>query len=85
MKLSTFLLLLNDRIFIPSLRLLQASDRLEARIPQWCCAPSRQYERMMSNHIFGADEHEKWLFSAAGVEPILRKALHRTSARHSGF
>jgi hypothetical protein len=35
MKLSTFLLLLNDRIFIASLQLLQASDRLEARIPQW--------------------------------------------------
>jgi hypothetical protein len=36
MKLSTFLLLLDNRLFIPSLRLLQVSDRFEARIPQWC-------------------------------------------------
>jgi hypothetical protein len=31
MKLSTFLLLLDNRLFIPRL-----SDRFEARIPQWC-------------------------------------------------
>jgi hypothetical protein len=72
MKLSTFLLLLDNRLFIPSLRLLQGSDRLEARIPQWCCAPSLHYEDMMWDHVFGADEHENWLFNAAGVQPVLR-------------
>jgi hypothetical protein len=74
MKLSTFLLLLDNRLFIPSLRLLQASDRFEARIPEWCCAPSLHYEDMMWNHVFGEDAHEKWLFNAAGAQPVLRKS-----------
>lgn len=28
----------------------------------------------MWNHVFGGDEHEKWLFNAAGVQPVLRKS-----------
>src|SRR5260370_27216202 len=34
MKLSAFLLLLDNRLFIPNLKLLQAQDRRESRIPQ---------------------------------------------------
>jgi|SRR5271165_236376 len=70
MKLSTFLLLLKNRLFIPSLRLLQETDRLEARIPQSCCAPSLHYEDMMWNRVFGEDEHQKWLFNASGVGQV---------------
>ena len=33
MKLSTFLLLLDNRLFIPSLRILQGDGSFEARIP----------------------------------------------------
>jgi hypothetical protein len=73
MKLSTFLLLLDNRLFIPSVRLLQATDRFEAKIPQWCCGQSHRYEDMMWNHVFGGDPHENWLFKAAGVQPVLRK------------
>jgi hypothetical protein len=52
-RLSAFLLLLDNRLFIPSLKLLQSKDRLEARIPQRCCEPSLHYEDMMWNHVFG--------------------------------
>jgi hypothetical protein len=34
MKLSTLLLLLADRVFLPSLRCLQSDDKLEGLVPQ---------------------------------------------------
>ena len=75
MKLSTFLLLLNNRVFIPSIRRLQEDDSFEAKIPRLCCEPLHyQYENMMWNHVFGKIEQENWLFKSAGVEPVLRKS-----------
>jgi hypothetical protein len=40
MKLSSFLLLLDGHLFIPTIRLLQSGDRLESRVPQELLRPN---------------------------------------------
>lgn len=59
MKLSTFLLLLDNRLFIPTLKLLQAGDRLESLIPEKLC---QNYWQKMKPV---AERHEKWLVTTA--------------------
>ena len=49
MKLSAFLLLLDNRLFIPNLKLLQAQDRRESRIPQELLGPT--YWQKMSEVV----------------------------------
>ena len=68
MKLSTFLLLLENRLFIPSLRLLQSSDNLESRIPEKLLR-SRYGKKMRAI----VEPHEKILLEKA-VGPKACKA-----------
>src|SRR6266478_3256618 len=49
MKLSAFLLLLDNRLFVPNLKLLQAQDRRESRIPQEVLGPT--YWQKMSEVV----------------------------------
>jgi hypothetical protein len=59
MKLSTFLLLLADRVFLPSLRCLQSEDKLEALIPRTVWHP-------YGEHVQGITiPFEKWLLDHA--------------------
>lgn len=56
MKLETFLLMLNSRVFIPTLGCLAATDRLESRIPQRF--HSHNYPEAMKQVV---KDHEEWL------------------------
>jgi hypothetical protein len=59
-KLETFLLMLNSRVFIPTLGCLTAKDRLESRIPQRF--HGRKYPEAMKQVVKG---HEAWLEKVA--------------------
>jgi hypothetical protein len=56
MKLETFLLMLNSRVFIPTLECLAGSDRWESRIPQRF--HGLQYAEAMKQVVWG---HKEWL------------------------
>ena len=55
-RLSTFLLYLTNRAFIPSLRLLQSLDPLEGRLPEKVFEPGygRQLESILRPHAQAA-------------------------------
>jgi hypothetical protein len=55
MNLSTFLLLLDNRLFIPTLKLLQEGDKLESLIPEKLCM---NYFHKMKPVV---EPHERWL------------------------
>lgn len=64
MKLETFLLLLDSRVFIPTLKTLQNGDRLEANLPAiWTAF----YEEKMGPIVM---PHREWLLNAAG-NPVM--------------
>ena len=46
MKLSTFLLLLDGRLFVPTIQLLQDGDRLESRVPEKLLGPTTYGRKM---------------------------------------
>jgi hypothetical protein len=60
MKLETFLLMLNSRVFIPTLECLRAVDHLESRIPQRF--HGLKYPEAMKRLIL---PHEKWIDQVA--------------------
>ncbi|MGA8482216.1 MAG: hypothetical protein WB696_29960 [Chthoniobacterales bacterium] len=60
MKLETFLLILNSRVFIPTLGCLAATDRLESRIPQRF--HGHNYPEAMKQVV---KDHEEWLEQVA--------------------
>jgi len=60
MKLETFLLMLNSRVFIPTLECLTTADRLESRIPQRF--HGLQYPKAMKQVV---QDHEGWLEKVA--------------------
>jgi hypothetical protein len=59
-RLSTFLLYLSKRVFIPSLRLLQKVDPLEGRLPETVFQPG--YGTQLEPHL---RFHEDWLLEQA--------------------
>jgi hypothetical protein len=70
MKLSTFLLLLDNRLFIPTLKLLQAGDRLESLIPEKLC--ENYFQKMKS--VVGL--HARWLIRSTIPRVALNKDDH---------
>jgi hypothetical protein len=60
MKLETFLLMLNSRVFIPTLECLRAMDRLESRIPQRF--HKSRYPEAMKRLVL---PHQEWLDQVA--------------------
>lgn len=60
MKLETFLLLLDGRVFIPTLKQLQTGDRIEGLLP---FSRSRSYLTKMDLHV---RQFKNWLLNAAG-------------------
>jgi len=60
MKLETFLLMLNSRVFIPTLECLTTAGRLESRIPQRF--HGLQYPKAMKQVV---QDHEGWLEKVA--------------------
>jgi hypothetical protein len=76
MKLETFLLLLDNRLFIPTLKLLQGGDRLESRIPEKLCP---NYWKKMQPIVADRD-HEQWLLRMARRPKIFRKEGSRLMA-----
>jgi hypothetical protein len=76
MKLETFLLLLDNRLFIPTLKLLQGGDRLESRIPEKLCP---NYWKKMQPVVADRD-HEQWLLRMARRPKIFREEGSRLTA-----
>jgi hypothetical protein len=76
MKLSTFLLLLDGRLFVPTIQLLQDGDRLESRVPEKLLGPTTYGRKMQP--IVGAHEQ---LLLRTGRGP---KVLRPEGSEHSG-
>jgi len=76
MKLSTFLLLLDGRLFIPAIQLLQTGDRLESRVPEKLLGPTT-YGRKMQPIV---EPHEQLLLRTARGPKVLRPE----GSEHSG-
>jgi hypothetical protein len=73
-RLSTFLLYLTNRAFIPSLRLLQSMDPLECRLPEKVFEPG--YGTRLESLL---RPHEPWLVNQArGAKPVLESDKPRT-------
>ncbi len=75
MKLSTFLLLLDGGLFIPTIRLLQTGDRLESRVPKALLRPN--YGRKMRPIV---EPHEQLLLRTTRGPKVLRPE----GSEHSG-
>jgi hypothetical protein len=75
MKLSTFLLLLDGRLFIPTIRLLQAGDRLESRVPKELLRPN--YGDKMRPIV---EDHEQLLLRTTRGPKVVRPE----GSEHSG-
>lgn len=73
-RLSTFLLYLTNRAFIPSLRLLQSMDPLECRLPEKVFEPG--YGTRLESNL---RQHEDWLLEhAKGARVVLEPGKPRT-------
>jgi hypothetical protein len=66
MKLSTLLLLFADRVFLPSLRCLQGSDRLEGLVPWRITA---EYGERLRARL---EPFENWLLQTASWRKVER-------------
>jgi hypothetical protein len=75
MKLSTFLLLLDGGLFIPTIRLLQTGDRLESRVPKELLRPN--YGGKMRPIV---EPHEQLLLRTTRGPKVLRPE----GSEHSG-
>jgi hypothetical protein len=75
MKLSTFLLLLDGRLFIPTIRLLQSGDRLESGVPQELLRPN--YGQKMRTIV---ERHETLLLRTTRGPKVQRP----NGSEHSG-
>jgi hypothetical protein len=75
MKLSTFLLLLDGRLFVPTIRLLQSVDRLESRVPQELLRPN--YGQKMRTIV---EHHEPLLLRTTRGPKVQRP----NGSEHSG-
>jgi hypothetical protein len=76
MKLSTFLLLLDGRLFVPTIQLLQDGDRLESRVPEKLLGPTT-YGRKMQPIV---EAHEQLLLRTGRGPKVLRPE----GSEHSG-
>jgi len=70
MKLSTLVLLLAERVFLPSLRRLQSDDKLEGLVPQMM---STGYGKILYPRI---KEFESWLLKQAKGPKVIPVESH---------